>query len=242
VRVLNKGDEKGVGMLTTVLMDYDATLHDWDGVIIRCLDGILGMRGEDLYRIWVYDVHRALIHRLYLDHHDDAMFHCRLLFRVLGKPFDQGTSNLILERFREADEEAMRRPIYFPDAVPALRELRSIGLTLCLSTGHLAEEKAQALERATGEKFFSHVFSEPMIGCLKTEPEYYMEVVRRVGCEPDEAVSVGDTPLSDIRPAKLVGIHTIWVNRRAEPTPTDPEQVAEHEARDLREAVGFIKA
>ena len=228
--------------MTTVLMDYDATIHDWNGVIIRCLDGLLGIRGEDLYRIWVYDIHRALIHKLYLDHHDDAMFHCRLLFNVLGRPFDEGASKLILERFREADEEAMRRPIYFPDAVPALRELRSMGLTLCLSTGHLAEEKALAIEAATGERFFSHVFSEPMIGCLKTEPEYYMEVIRSVGCEPREAVSVGDTPLSDIRPAKLVGIHTIWVNRRGEPRPTDPEQVAEHEARDLGEAVGFIKA
>jgi HAD superfamily hydrolase (TIGR01509 family) len=233
---------RGVGMLTTVLMDYDATLHDWDGVITRSLDGLLGMSGKDLYRVWVYDVHRALIHRLYLDRHDDTMFHCRLLFRVLGRPFDEEASNMIIERFREADERAMREPIYFPDAVPALRELRSMGLTLCLSTGHLAEEKAQAMEKATGERFFSHIFSEPMVGCLKTEPEYYREIIEKVGFKPDEAVSVGDTPLSDIRPAKLLGIHTIWVNRRGEPRPTDPEQVAEHEVRDLLEAVRFIKA
>jgi FMN phosphatase YigB (HAD superfamily) len=233
---------RGVGMFTTVLMDYDATLHDWDSVIIRSLDGLLGMSGEDLYRIWVYDVHRALIHRLYLDRHDDAMFHCRLLFRVLGRPFDEEASNLIIERFREADEGTMREPIYFPDAVPALRELRSMGLTLCLSTGHFAEEKARAMERATGERFFSRVFSEQMVGCLKTEPEYYREIIEWVGFKPDEAVSVGDTPLSDIRPAKLLGIHTIWVNRRGEPRPTDPEQVAEHEVRGLLEAVRFIKA
>jgi putative hydrolase of the HAD superfamily len=98
------------------------------------------------------------------------------------------------------------------------------------------------MEKATGERFFSHVFSEPMVGCLKTEPEYYMEIMKKVGFKPDEAASVGDTPLSDIRPAKLVGIHTIWVNRRGEPRPTDPEQVAEHEVRDLLEAVGFLKA
>ena len=70
--------------ITTVLMDYDGTLHDNEAVITRGLDGVLRLRGEELHRIYKYDIHRAQIHTKYLDRHDDAMFHCELLFKHLG--------------------------------------------------------------------------------------------------------------------------------------------------------------
>jgi FMN phosphatase YigB (HAD superfamily) len=54
-------------------------------------------------------------------------------------------------------------------------------------------------------------------------------------------VSVGDTPLSDIRPAKLVGIKTIWVNRNQEPKPLEDDQIADYETKGLRKAVEIIR-
>jgi len=55
-------------------------------------------------------------------------------------------------------------------------------------------------------------------------------------------VSVGDTPLSDIRPARLVGVRTIWVNRNMEERPGDPEQAPDYEVVNLTEAVEIIRA
>lgn len=228
-------------MITTVLMDYDSTLHDMDGVMEHSLDGILGYTGEEIYRIWVFDVHRALIHRWYLDRHDDTMFHCTLLFDLLELPFDRETAEIICAKFEEAQETAKKAPVYYPDAVPALEALRDMGLTLCLSTGYGAEQKARTLELWTGRRFFKHTFSEQKLGVLKTEPEYYMKALRLADAEPGMTVSVGDTPLSDIRPAKMVGIKTIWVNRNQEPKPTEEDQVPDYETEGLGEAAEIIK-
>jgi len=228
-------------MITTVLMDYDSTIHDMDGVMERSLDGVLGYTGEELYHTWVFDVHRALIHRRYLDRHDDTMFHCTLLFDHLRLPFDKEAAGLICAKFEEAKETARKDPIYYPDAVPALEALKDMGLTLCLSTGYGAGQKAKTLELRTGRKFFKHTFSESTLGVLKTEPEYYRKALRLARAKPVETVSVGDTPLSDIRPAKLVGIKTIWVNRNQEPRPLDEDQVADYETRGLMKAVDIIR-
>lgn len=228
-------------MITTVLMDYDSTLHDMDGVMERSLDGVLGYTGEELYHTWVYDIHRALIHRRYLDRHDDTMFHCTLLFDRLELPFDEEAADLICAKFEEARESAKKDPIYYPDAVPALEALKEMRLTLCLSTGYGAGQKAKTMEHRTGKKFFEYTFSERTLGVLKTEPEYYMKALRLAKAKPVETVSVGDTPLSDIRPANLVGVKTIWVNRNQEPRPTERDQIADYETRDLRKAVEIIK-
>ncbi|MCK4582365.1 HAD family hydrolase, partial [Candidatus Bathyarchaeota archaeon] len=150
-------------------------------------------------------------------------------------------ADLICAKFEEAQETAKKAPIYYPDAVPALEALKDMGLTLCLSTGYGAGQKAKTLERRTGKKFFKHIFSEPALGVLKTEPEYYRKALRLAKAKPVETVSVGDTPLSDIRPAKLVGIKTIWVNRNQEPRPMDEDQIADYETKDLKKAMEIIR-
>ena len=227
-------------MFRTVLMDYDGTIHDWDAVLIRSLDGILGLSGRELYRIYVYDVHRAIVHTRYPERHDDMMFHCRLIFQHLNKPFDPEAAELICHKFDEASEQARSNPIYFADAIPALDRMREMGLKLCLSTGTGAEEKAETLERFTGVRYFNHIFSEANIGYLKTDTSYYRIALERAASRPDETVSIGDTPMSDIRPARVVGIRTIWVNRRSEPAPDDHDHGPDHEVHDLLEAVELL--
>ena len=227
-------------MIRTVLMDFDGTLHDLDSVLIRSLDGILGLSGRELYHIYVYDIHRGIVHTSHLERHDDMLFHCELIFQHLRRPFDPAVAELIRRRFDEAAEQARRSPIYFSDAIPALERMRSMGLRLCLSTGKDAEEKTETIGRLTGTRYFDHAFSEASIGYLKTEPAYYRIALKRAGSPPKETVSIGDTPMSDIRPAKAVGIRTIWVNRRGEQTPSDRRLRPHHEVRDLLEAAELL--
>lgn len=227
-------------MVSTVLIDYDGTIHDVDAVLTNSLDGILGMSGRELYHAYIYDIHRGIIHTRFLERHDDIMFHCKLLFQHLRRPFDPEAAELICSRFEEAAERAKRDPVYFDDAIPALDRMKEMGLRLCLSTGKGAEEKAETMEKKTGTRFFSHAFSEASIGCLKTEPDYYRIALMRAGSRPEEAASIGDTPLSDIRPAKILGMKTIWVNRRGEPMPGSPDQLADREVHDLLEAAELL--
>jgi putative hydrolase of the HAD superfamily len=222
-------------------MDYDGTIHDSDTVLKKSLDGILDLSGEEFFRIWTFKIHRGLIHTRYLERHDDVIFHCKLLYRYLKKPYDHDTALLINRKIKEAKFKATSDPIYFPDAIISLEQLKDLGYNLCLSTGVDAHEKERTMREYTGKHFFNHIFSERGMGNLKTEPEYYIEALRRAEAKPEDTLSIGDTPLSDIRPAKLTGIGTIWVNRRNEPIPRDHEQVADFQATTLKEAVKHIK-
>jgi HAD superfamily hydrolase (TIGR01549 family) len=221
-------------------MDYDGTLHDWDSVLIQSLDGIMSLGGEEFYDTWTFDIHRGLVHTIYMEKHDDMMFHCKLLFEHLNRPFDREIADEICRKFDNAIKRARNDPIYFPDAIPALDALKERDLKICLSTGTGAESKAETLERVTGTRYFEHIFSEPSIGCFKTEPKYYDIALMRADANPEEAVSIGDTPLSDIRPAKLTRIKTIWLNRRNEPVPLVEDQRADHEVVNLMKAVRVL--
>lgn len=223
--------------VTTVLVDYDGTIHDWDGVFKRSLNGVLGLSGKEFFEIWTYKIHREIIHKKYLNKHDDLKFHCNLLFNYLGKSYDEKASQKIVHLIKQAREKAKNKPEYFFDALPTLKKLKEIGLTLCLSTGLGVELKAETMRKITGKNFFTHLFSEPLIGCLKTEPEYYLRVLRRAKVASKEAVSIGDTPLSDILPAKLVNMTSIWLNRRGEKWPKNVPEKPDYTVRTLTEAL-----
>jgi len=227
-------------MIKTILMDYDSTLHDMDTAMELKLDGIFGLSGKELYKIWVYEIHRRKIHQEYLHRHDDVMFHCKLLFDCLGKPFNDETAKNICNKFEEAKNQAKFEPIYYPETIKTLEKLKERNYSIYLSTGDDAKEKAETLERITGKKYFSYIFSESILGVLKTETKYYERVLEITSSIPSESVSVGDTPLSDIRPAKLAGIHTIWVNRVNEPRPEEPDQVPDFEVDNLIQIVDIM--
>jgi HAD superfamily hydrolase (TIGR01549 family) len=234
-----KGD--GLTKITTVLMDYDGTLHNHEAVVIQGLEGIFGLSGKELHRIYKYDIHRAQIHTKHLDRHDDMMFHCELLFKHLRKPFDPITAGLIMQIFDEAAKKAREDPIYFPDAFPALQVITGMGISVCLSTGRDADEKARTMVEVMGTDLFDHVISESKLGFLKTEREYYLKALEITGSKPTETVSIGDTPLSDIRPAKLINIKTIWLNRTGEPQPAEVDQTANYEVETLEDAIELLK-
>jgi FMN phosphatase YigB (HAD superfamily) len=226
--------------MATVFMDYDGTLHNHDAVITRSIDGILGQPGHQLYHTWRYRIHRDIIHTQHLDRHDDMLFHAQLLFQHLKTPYHHPTAQQLVQKFHEADKTAKTNPIYFPDAIPTLDTLKEAGITLCLSTGRNAEEKAETLAKHTGTRHFTHIFSEPALGYLKTALEYYRKALKQAGSDPLTTFSVGDTPLSDIRPANLTGITTIWLNRVNEPTPTAPDTTPHHTATTLTQAAEII--
>jgi FMN phosphatase YigB (HAD superfamily) len=224
----------------TVFIDYDGTIHDLDSILIEKLDGIMGLSGEQLYNLYVYDIHRGIIHEKFKDKHDDLMFHCKLIFKSLEKPYDSKVAYQIIGKFHEANEIALKSPGYFSDAIPSLKIMKDLGFKMCLSTGREAKLKAMKLQAVAKEVFFDHIFSEPSIGFLKTEPEYYRKALKISGAAPRKTASIGDTPLSDIRPAKIVGMKTIWLNRRGETPPLIEDQKADFEVRDLNEATKFL--
>ncbi|MEM3507523.1 MAG: HAD family hydrolase [Candidatus Bathyarchaeia archaeon] len=201
-------------MIKAILLDFDNTLHDTDKKFIEKLDGLFGMDGKTLYEIYLFKIHRELVHKQFLDKHWDLKFHCKLLLNFLNKDLDESLINEFLIRFKQAEEECWSNPIYFEDTIPFLDSLKSKGYKICLSTGIYAKEKAQGIEKFASKKYFDYAFGEDQISYSKTDPNFYKKILSIIKSSPNETISIGDTITHDIAPAKFIGIKAIWVNRK----------------------------
>lgn len=227
-------------MIRKILIDFDDTLHDTESVFASKLDGLLGLEGRELYRIYQFDIHRKIVHEQYPERHDDQDFHWRLLLQRLGEPCDSEKIDLLNSRFAEAFKAVLDGPKLFSDAIPFLERLIEMGYELCLSSGRNSYEKAQALRRAGGKQYFKYILGEEILELPKYKPAYYRKALRMMGSRAHETLSIGDSILNDIVPAKAVGMRTVWVNRRREEPPIDLKMIPDCEVEDLISALNYI--
>ncbi|MEM2896405.1 MAG: HAD family hydrolase [Candidatus Bathyarchaeia archaeon] len=231
-----------MSVLEGVLVDFDNTLHDTDRKFIEKFDGLFGLDGKTLYEIYLFKIHRELIHRQFSNKHWDLRFHCKLLLNFLNKEFDENLANEFLTRFREAEEECWSNPVYFEDTIPFLDSLKSRGYKICLSTGINAREKAKGIERFVSKKYFSYAFGEDQVLYSKTDPSFYKKILKIIKASPSETVSIGDTITHDIIPAKAVGIRTIWLNRKNKKFSFKDSGKPDFEVKDLYEATQVLES
>ncbi|MFQ5712301.1 MAG: HAD family hydrolase [Candidatus Geothermarchaeales archaeon] len=227
-------------MIRNLLIDYDNTLHDSNSKFAAKLEGIFGLSGKELWNLYFFKIHRGIVHKRFPERHDDVELHGELIFEYLGRPYDASTAKLFLESYREARESTWVKPSFFPDTFTFLNRVKEKGYKICLSTGEYVREKAQALERHGSKGYFDYLFEEDDIGYMKTEPDYYRVILRRLNSEPGETVSIGDNLISDIAAPKAVGIQTIWVNRDEEEIPNDVKLKPSRVVRDLIEALNHL--
>ena len=223
-----------LGKRWKLLIDFDGTLHDTEYVYAQRLDGLLDLDGRELFRTFLFDIHRKIVHEHYPQRHNDLDLHWKLLLEHLGEPFDAEKINLLTLHFKEAERAVLENPRLFPDVSQFLDQVAKAHHRLCLSTGGgTSLEKAEALTRELGTNYFKNVVGEEILGCLKHEPLYYERALKKLSWKAENTISIGDTILTDIHPAKVVGIRTIWVNRRNEKTHTKPNYTPDHETSNL---------
>jgi putative hydrolase of the HAD superfamily len=112
-----------------------------------------------------------------------------------------------------ADElvEAIRFDAY-PDAAPALRELRERGLRLVAVSNWDCSLPA-VLERCGLGELLDGAVSSAVAGARKPDPAIFEPALALAGCEPDEALHVGDTPEEDVVGARAAGIRPLLLGR-----------------------------
>lgn len=224
-----------------ILIDFDGTLHDTESVYASKLDGLFGLDGRRLFHIFLFDIHRKVVHEHYPQRHDDLDLHWRLLLHRLGEPFDSDKANLLAARFKEADKAIIENPRLFHEVPLFLARVVKAGHRLCLSSGGgNSLEKAEAMTRVLGKNYFGNVVGEEIVGCLKHEPAYYEEALKKLSWKAKNTVSIGDTILTDIYPARMVGMKTVWVNRRDEKAPTELGRTPDYEAFNLISALDYL--
>ncbi len=116
---------------------------------------------------------------------------------------------------REVDVETMMAAIRFrayPDAAPALAALRDRGLTLvCVSNWDVS--LPEVLERCGLAADLDAVVTSAAAGAAKPDPAIFSVALELAGCEPSEALHIGDTPDEDVDGARAAGIPALLLDR-----------------------------
>ncbi len=116
----------------------------------------------------------------------------------------------------EADvEDALLAAIVFepfPDAVPALRELRAAGVKLVAASNWDISLHEQ-LERTGLTPLLDGALSSAEVGAPKPDPEIFTRALALAGARPEEALHVGDDLEADVGGALAAGLEPVLIDR-----------------------------
>ena len=201
---------------THILLDFDRTLNDSDGVFERNLGGFLGLSGREVLQGWEA-VHREILAKEPRQRHEDLDLHYqRILERIAAGGDRASLKGALRARVQAAQQECWYATALFPEALPFLLRLAESGATLHLVTGDYAQTKAAAIERLAGRTFFQRTFDEDTLGVGKGKRDYYDRALESLAIAPQDAVVIGDSVPNDISPALEIGIAAVWVRRKQE--------------------------
>ncbi len=217
-------------MISWVFFDLGGTLLD-DGpvhdLINRKLLELLAARGHTVSVEELLEVRDVLLARQE-----------RPLFRALALSFTRDPA--VAEAIRKEAMAAVSDRVN--DAQRAYPEAREVleAASAHAGLGVIANQQRGAREvlRRDGlESFFRIVLLSENLGVSKPDPAIFELALREAGCQPSEAVMVGDRIDNDIEPAKALGFRTIrvrWGVFGAQ-LPLRPAQRPDVEVASLRE-------
>jgi 2-haloalkanoic acid dehalogenase type II len=99
----------------------------------------------------------------------------------------------------------------FPETAQALKAIQKNWRTAVLSN---ADDNFLLPNLEHLSLDFEVVLSSEGARSYKPNPDLFLEMLRRLGVNPEETVYVGDQQLEDVQGALGVGINAIWINRR----------------------------
>lgn len=100
----------------------------------------------------------------------------------------------------------------YPDAAPALRELRYSGEKLVAVSNWDCSLPA-VLERCGLDGLLDGAVSSAVAGARKPDPAIFQQALELAGCGPEEALHVGDTAEEDVEGARAAGIRSLLIDR-----------------------------
>jgi HAD superfamily hydrolase (TIGR01549 family) len=116
----------------------------------------------------------------------------------------------------------------YPDVKPVLKALAAqFKLGLVANSGEAA---LRALRRDGLHDLFEVIILADLVGIEKPDDKIFQYALDKSGIPASRAVHVGNRLDSDIRPAKGLGLRTIWILRGDAPPAPTLEQLAEPDA------------
>ena len=104
-------------------------------------------------------------------------------------------------------------------AVPLLERLRAANLRIGVVTNSTLDEQTSKLRRLKLEHLIDLLVVSEAVGCAKPDPRIFTAALEQLGCQPDEAVMIGDSWANDVLGSQAAGIRAVWFNRRGTSCP-----------------------
>lgn len=129
----------------------------------------------------------------------------------------------------------------YDDAVNVLKQLNERGYKI----GIIANQSAgteQRLKNWGMMEYINFVVSSAEEGVSKPDKEIFIIALRRAGCNPENAVMIGDRIDNDIYPAKKLGMKTVWIKQGFArfQNPVNSEYIADYTINTLSELADII--
>jgi 2-haloacid dehalogenase len=134
----------------------------------------------------------------------DALDYAAARFGGVSAPLRQG----LLAAYERLDA--------YPDAAPALRELKEKGARTAILSNGTPDMLKSAVESAGLAGLIDRVLSVDAVHRFKTAPEAYAVVDDAFGA-PRDAISFQSSNRWDIAGAQKFGFRTVWINRAGHP-------------------------
>jgi putative hydrolase of the HAD superfamily len=115
----------------------------------------------------------------------------------------------------------------YPDADPALRGLRDRGARLVAVSNWDCSLPA-VLEGCGLAGHLDGTVTSAETGACKPDPAIFARALELVGCEPADALHVGDTPQEDVAGARAAGIRPLLLDRAGDGDISSLAEIEEH--------------
>lgn len=126
---------------------------------------------------------------------------------VLGAPAEPETPHWLFEQFTQPERYGP-----YPDALPALRELRALGFRLGV-VSNWESWLPVVLDRAGMTPLLDVICVSGIEGIEKPDHGLFRIALDRLGVPPERAAYVGDSPTHDVEPALGLGMAAVLLDR-----------------------------
>ena len=204
--------------IRAALFDLDNTLFDHPSSARAGVDAFLQHLGtepsDELTRCWFHieevNYNRFLAKELTFQ--EQRRERLRQFLPLAGLLAPQ-TDTRIDELFATYLENYENAWIVFPDAAPALKSLRVIGMPVGVITNGNHDQQTSKVKRIGLAPLLDRVFSSELTNHAKPAQEAFLQPCRSMNVSPAETLYIGDNYRVDVQGARNAGLQAILLDR-----------------------------
>lgn len=145
------------------------------------------------------------------------------------------TDESILQKIGEVYIEAHNLIFLYDDTLGTLKELKKRGKILVIIT-NVDSYAHNKIMKLFPRNLFDFILSSHEVGMKKPDRRMFLKLTNKFPVKPEEILMVGDSNEMDIKPARLLGWKTAFINRNKKKS-----KYADYNLTSLRELLQIVE-